>query len=165
MRAKERRGATGPATQTMRIRSVRAATRFQWSVFHGRCRRNLIAGLVLSLLAGSYGAWAGYRFASHDDGAQAFDRAIVRLAAPMIRQPVHLRGIQPRNITEVYLISVIADERDALVGMTVLTLRAIIALTAGGLGLILLTAGATEWEIRSELNGAPEPPARLAGQS
>jgi len=142
----------------MRFRSVRAATRFRWSVFHGRCRRNLLVGLALLVLAAAYGAWAAYRFASGDDGARTFDRAIVQLAAPMIREPVHLRGIQPRNLTELYLVSVIADQRDALVGLTVLVLRSIIALTAGGLGLVLLTAGATEWEIRSELVPGPLSP-------
>jgi len=134
----------------MRIRSLRASTRFKWPVFRGRCRRNLLAGLVLFVLAGGYGSWAAYRFASGDDGGHAFDRAVVQLAPPMIREPRHLSGVQPRNITEFYLLSVISDQRDALVGMTVLALRGIIALTAAGLGLVLLTAGATEWEIRSE---------------
>ncbi len=146
----------------MHIRSVRASTRFRWPVFRGRCRRNLLAGFLLFVLAAAYGTFAAYRFASDDDGAHGFDRAVVQLAAPMIRQPVHLRGIQPRNITELYLVSVIADQRDALVGMTVLALRGIIALTAAGLGLVLLTAGATEWEIRSEVNGAPAPAAPVA---
>lgn len=135
----------------MRIRSARASARFKWSVFRGRCRRNLVAGLILFVLAGTYGTWAAYRFASDDDGAHAFDRVIVRAAPPMIRQPPHLRGIRPRNITELYLVSVISDQRDALVGMTVLALRGIVALTALGLGLVLLTAGATEWEVRSEV--------------
>ena len=148
----------------MRIRSPRASTRFRWSVFHGRCRRNLLVGLVFFLLAAGYGSWAAYRFASGDDGEHTFDRALVRLAAPMIREPIHLRSVHPRNITEFYLLSVIADDRDALVGMTVLVLRVIIALTAGGLGLVLLTAGATEWEIRSEVSGAPASVAPVAGQ-
>jgi len=134
----------------MRIRSLRASTRFKWPVFHGRCRRNLLAGLLLFVLAGAYGSWAAYRFASGDDGGQTFDRAVVQLAPPMIREPRHLASVRPRNITEFYLLSVISDQRDALVGMTVLALRGIIALTAAGLGLVLLTAGATEWEIRSE---------------
>ncbi len=48
------------------------------------------------------------------------------------------------------MVTVISDQQDVLVGMTVLLLRLVIALTAGGLGLVLLTAGATEWEVRSE---------------
>jgi len=134
----------------MRIRSLRAATRFEWSVFRGRCRRNLLAGLVLFAMAGGYAAWAAYCFASDDDGERGFDAAIVQAAPPMLKQFPHLRGVHARNITETYLLSVIADQRDALVGMTVLALRGIIALTAAGLGLVLLTAGATEWEVRSE---------------
>ena len=43
-------------------------------------------------------------------------------------------------------------------GLTLLALRLILAVTAGGFGLILLTAGSTEWEIRSEAGPGPDPP-------
>jgi len=42
-------------------------------------------------------------------------------------------------------------------GIVVLMLRAIITLTVAGLSLVALTAGATEWEIRSALQGRPAP--------
>lgn len=47
--------------------------------------------------------------------------------------------------------------QDALFGMTVLALRLIVALTVAGLGLVLLTAGSTEWELRSELAATSTP--------
>ncbi len=134
----------------MQIRSLRASTRFKWAAFRGRCRRNLLVGLALFLLAGLYGTWAAHRFAARGDDALAFDGALTRLAQPMVRQPAQLRTIRARNTTELYLLSIIADQRDELADMTVLALRCIIAATAAGLGLVLLTAGATEWEVRSE---------------
>jgi hypothetical protein len=136
----------------MQIRSLRASSRFKWSVFRGRCRRNLLVGLVVFVLAGLYGTWAAHRFAARSDDTHAFDRALTQLAQPMVRQPAQLRTIEPRNITELYLMSIISDQRNALAGITVLMLRCIFALTAAGLGLVLLTAGATEWEVRSEVD-------------
>ena len=64
--------------------------------------------------------------------------------------PVHLRAYVPQNDRELYLAAVISDQHDMINGLTVLALRLILAGTAGGFGLILLTAGSTEWEIRSE---------------
>jgi hypothetical protein len=39
------------------------------------------------------------------------------------------------------------------IALTVLMLRMVAAATAGGIGLVLLTAGSTEWELRSETAG------------
>jgi hypothetical protein len=50
-----------------------------------------------------------------------------------------------------YLATVISDQHDMINGLTVLALRMVLALTAGGFGLVLLTAGSTEWELRSEV--------------
>ncbi len=105
---------------------------------------------MLCLLAVGYAAWAGARFSHRGADDHAFDRPLVRVADRMIASPVHLRTIRPQNTRELYLVTVIADQRDVMVGLTVLLLRLVVALTAAGWGLVLLTAGATEWEIRSE---------------
>ncbi len=134
----------------MSILAARVSTRFKWSVFRGRCRRNLLAGLLLFVAACAYGFWAARHFAVRGADAHVFDQPLVRLAQPIVGQPYHLRWIQPQNKRELYLVTVISDQRDVLVGMTVLVLRLIIVLTSAGLGLVLMTAGATEWEVRSE---------------
>jgi hypothetical protein len=48
-----------------------------------------------------------------------------------------------------YLVTAISDQQDTLHGLTLLVLRLIVAITFGGFGLVLVTAGATEWELRS----------------
>ncbi len=129
---------------------ARTSTRFNRAVFRGRCRRNLLAGLAICVLAGLYATWAAGRFARRGADAHVFDHPLVQLADSMIAQPAHLRTIQPQNNRELYLVTVISDQRDVLVGMTVLVLRLFVVLTAAGWGLVLLTAGATEWEVRSD---------------
>jgi hypothetical protein len=133
----------------MSIRPARASQRFKWSVFHGRCRRNLLVGLVLCLVAGAYGTWAAHRLATRGADARAFDRPLVSLAQSLVRPPAGVRAIRPQNIREFYLLTAVSDQRDVLEGLTVFLLRLIIVMTAGALGIVLLTAGATEWEIRS----------------
>ncbi|HEY3383300.1 MAG TPA: hypothetical protein VGK32_16125 [Vicinamibacterales bacterium] len=134
---------------------VRLSVRFRRSVFTGRPRRNLVAGLVLAALALSYGVWAGARFAKRGADLTAFDQPVVQMASRLTRAPFHMRGVTPNNSTELYLVTVISDQQDVMFGMMVLVLRLIAVVTVGGLGLVLLTAGATEWEVRSE---APDPP-------
>ncbi len=141
----------------MRIRSIRASQRFHWSVFRGRCRRNLLAGLVLFILGGTYGTWGAGRLAARGADARTFDRPLVHLAKAMIRQPGSVRRMQAMNAREFYLLTVISDQRDVLEGMTVFILRLIISLTGAGFGMVLLTAGATEWEIRSEFAEGQRP--------
>ena len=135
----------------MRWTLKRATPRFHWSVLRGRCRRNLLGGLVLLLMAIAYGTWAGNRFRTRGADATAFDQPIVRAATQMVTAPPHLLGIKPQNDREVYLVTVVSDQQDVMLGLVVLLLRTIVALTVGGLGLVLTTAGATEWEIRSEV--------------
>ena len=134
----------------MQLRSKAAARRFQWAAFRGRCRRNLVSGLVLLAVVGAYGIWAGQRFSRRGADLSAFDQPLVRAAARMVPPPVHLRTIQPSNSRELYLATVVSDQQDVMFGLSVLLLRLIVTMTLGGLGLVLLTAGATEWEVRSE---------------
>jgi hypothetical protein len=142
----------------MRLRVPVRSPRFAWSVLAGRCRRRLAAGLVLLALSGGIAFFAGRQFAHRGADLRAPDQPLVRLAADLTRAPDAVRALEPRDDRELYLLAVISDQRDMLFGLTVLILRAIVALTVGGLGIVLLTAGSTEWEIRTELaasGGAP----------
>jgi hypothetical protein len=125
-------------------------TRFRWSALKGRCRRRLLGGLVLLAAAAAYAWFAGAHMASRGADDHAFDQPLVRMAARMNPPPAHLRAYAPQDERELYLAAVISDQQDMINGLTVLALRLILAATAGGCGLILLTAGSTEWEIRSE---------------
>ena len=125
-------------------------TRFRWSALRGRWRRRLLGGLVLLAAAAAYAGFAGAQMARRGGDDLAFDQPLVRMAARMNPPPAHLRAYAPQNGREVYLAAVISDQHDMINGLTVLALRLILAVTAGGCGLILLTAGSTEWEIRSE---------------
>jgi hypothetical protein len=129
-------------------------TRFRWSALKGRCRRRLLGGLVLLAAAAAYAWFAGAHMARRGADDHAFDQLLVRTAARMNRPPAHLRAYVPQNDRELYLATVISDQQDMINGLTVIALRLILAATAGGLGLILLTAGSTEWEIRSEARPA-----------
>jgi len=127
----------------MKPRFVRAALR-------GGCRRRLVAGVVLLALALGYGIFAGRQFGRRGGDDHAPDQLLVRAAHALTPAPRHLRSIEPVNDRELYLVTVISDQQDVTFGLTLLILRTIVALTFGGLGLVLLTAGSTEWEIRSE---------------
>jgi hypothetical protein len=124
-------------------------TRFRWSALRGRCRRHLVAGVLILAAAGGYAWFAGAHMARRGSDERAFDQPLVRLAVRLTPLPVHLFQHEPRNDRELYLATVIKDQRDMITGLTVLLLRMIIAVTAGGIGLVLLTAGSTEWELRS----------------
>ena len=125
-------------------------TQFRWSALKGRCRRRLAAGLLVLVAAAAYAWFAGSQMARRGSDEGAFDQPLVRFAARMNPLPPHLHQYQPQNDRELYLATVIKDQRDMLVGLTALMLRMIAAVTAGGIGLTLLTAGSTEWEVRSE---------------
>jgi hypothetical protein len=125
------------------------ATRFDRSLFRGRCRRNLLAGLVLVVLGVAYGTWGANQFGLRGADIRAFDQPVVRAAQRMVPPPKHLKDVWPENSRELYLAAVITDQQDVLLGLVLLMLRMIAALTAGGLGLVLVTAGATEWEVRT----------------
>ena len=133
----------------MAIRSARVSQRFRWSLFQGRCRRNLLVGLVLCVVAGAYGSWAAHRLANRGADARAFDRPLVSLAQSLVRPPAGVRAFRPQTTGEFYLLTEVSDQRDVLEGLTAFLLRLIIVMTGGALGMVLLTAGATEWEIRS----------------
>lgn len=124
---------------------------FIWSVLRGRARRRLGVGLVMMAVAIGYGAFAGIRFAARGADARAFDQPLVRVARVLTPLPGHLRTIQPENNRELYLVAVITDQQDVQFGLTLLILRMIVTLTVGGLGIVLVAGGSTEWEVRSEL--------------
>lgn len=128
--------------------------RFDRALFRGRCRRNLVAGVVLLAAAVAYGAFGAIQFARRGADATAFDRPLVRAAERMVPPPRDLAAVRPANDREFYLATVVSDQQDVMFGLAVFVLRMIVTLTVGGLGMVLLTAGATEWEIRSE---APSP--------
>jgi hypothetical protein len=124
--------------------------RFDRFAFRGRCRRNLLTGLVLMALGVAYGSWGAWQFGQRGADARAFDQPMVRAAQRMVPLPKHLKDVWPENSRELYLAAVITDQQDVMLGLVLFMLRMIAALTAGGLGLVLVTAGATEWEVRSE---------------
>ena len=124
-------------------------SRFRWSALHGRCRIRIAAGLIILVAAAGYAWYAGARFGTRSDDARVFDQPLVRLGHALTPPPP-LRGISPLNDRELYLVTVISDQQDIVFGLTMLVLRMIASATAAGIGLVLLTAGSTEWEIRSE---------------
>ena len=140
----------------MAFARTRPGSRFRWAALRGRCRRNLAAGLVLLAVAIVYGIYAGQRFGGRGNDRNNFDQPVVDLATRLNPPPAHLGSIQPRNNRELYLVTVVSDQQDIILGLTVLVFRMIATLTIGGLGLVLLSAGSVEWEVRSE-SCAPEP--------
>jgi hypothetical protein len=125
-------------------------TRFRWSALNRRARRRLAGGLVLLAAALAYAAFAGFGLASRAADERAFDQPLVRLATRMNPLPSDLFLYEPRSDREIYLAAAFRDQRDMSIALTAFVLRMIGAVTAGGFGLILLTAGSTEWEVRSE---------------
>lgn len=103
-------------------------------------------------VAAGYGIFSGQRFGRRGTDDRAFDQPVVRVARSMTPPPLHLRTIQPENNRELYLVTVIADQQDIMFGQTLLILRMILALTMGGLGIVLVAGGSTEWEVRSEMS-------------
>jgi hypothetical protein len=125
-------------------------TRFRWSALNRRARTRLAGGFVLLLAALAYAAFAGFGLASRAADERAFDSALVRLATRMNPLPGDLFLYEPRTEREIYLAAAFRDQRDMAVALTAFVLRMIAAVTVGGFGLILMTAGSIEWEIRSE---------------
>lgn len=106
------------------------------------------------LVSAGYGLFAGQRFGTRGSDTHVFDQPLVRLASRMTPSPWHLQSIRPENSRELYLVTVISDQQDVMFGLTLLLLRMIVTLTVGGLGVVLVAGGSTEWEIRSETAGA-----------
>ena len=100
-------------------------------------------------IAIAYGSWAGGRFSRRGADTHVFDWPVVRVATRLTGLPAALRGARPQNDRELYLLAVITDQQDVMFGMTVFMLRMIVTLTVGGLGIALIAAGSTEWELRS----------------
>src|SRR3972149_9503521 len=125
-------------------------TRFVWSAFRGRCRRRVLTGLLLMIVAAVYGGFAGQRVGRRGADDRGPDQPIVRLARSMTTSPTHMRAIHPANNRELYLVTVISDQQDIMFGQTLLILRMILSLTIGGLGVVLVAGGSVEWEVRSE---------------
>jgi hypothetical protein len=100
-------------------------------------------------LAIAYGAWAGSHFGRRGADEHVFDWPVVQVAARLTDLPTDLHGTQPQDNQELYLLAVITDQHDVMFGMTVFMLRMIATLTVGGLGIVLVAAGSTEWELRS----------------
>ncbi len=125
-------------------------SRFRWSALRGRCRVRILVGLAVLLLALAYTSYAGQRFGHRGYDDRGFDTPIVRLAHTFTPPPRHMRDMTAENERELYLITVISDQQDVVFGLTAFLLRMVVSTTIAGFGLILLTAGSTEWEIRSE---------------
>ena len=125
-----------------------------WPALQGRCRRRLAVGLIMMAVAMAYGAWAGSHFGHRGPDTRALDWPVVQVAARLTGLPTAVSGIRPHDDRELYLLAVITDQHDMMFGMTVFMLRMIATLTVGGLGIALIAAGSTEWELRSR---TPEP--------
>jgi hypothetical protein len=123
---------------------------FSWSEFNGRCRARLLAGLALMVLGLGYATWGTARLAGADVRSR-IDGPVVDFARRLVAPPQLPHGFRAANDRERMLVGALVGRQDALFGLTLLVLRSIVAMTVAGLGLVLLTAGSTEWEIRSEL--------------
>jgi hypothetical protein len=125
-------------------------TRFRWSALNRRARQRLLGGALLLVAALAYAGFAGAGLARRGADERAFDQPLVRLAVHMNPLPPHLFMYEPQTDGETYLAAAFRDQRDMSIALTALVLRLIAAVTAGGFGVILMTAGSIEWEIRSE---------------
>ncbi|MGE0448912.1 MAG: hypothetical protein AB7Q29_04945 [Vicinamibacterales bacterium] len=129
----------------------RRPSRFDRRLLRGRALRNLAGGLLLLTIGLGYGTWSTARLAMRGAERTTFDGAVVRFAGSIVRAPDVRPSFRAKTGDEAYLLAVINDQQDILFGLTLLLLRLLIAGTSAGLGLVLSTAGATEWEVRSEL--------------
>ena len=134
----------------MRSDALPIFTRYRWSALTRRARRRLVGGSVLLLAALGYAGLGGFNLARRGADERAFDQPLVRLAVRMNPLPVHLFMYQPQTDRELYLAAVVRDQRDLVIALTAFVLRMIASVTLGGVGLILMTAGSIEWEVRSE---------------
>ena len=125
--------------------------RFLWSALNARARRRHVAGAALLLTALVYAAFGGFALARRGADDRAFDQPVVKLAVRLNPLPSHLFMYEPRTDRELYLAAAFRDQRDMAIGLTAFVLRMIVSVTAGGFGLILMTAGSIEWEVRSEI--------------
>jgi hypothetical protein len=124
-----------------------------------------LAGLLLGLLGLGYGVWATKRLGQRGADRQAFDRPMVTAAARLVTAPDRRPAFEPHTTNELFLLAVITDQQDIVYGLTLLALRLLAAGTVAALGLVLITAGSTEWEVRSETGPSDRPaPHRMASR-
>jgi hypothetical protein len=133
------------------------ASPFHWSAFRGRARTRVLFGVAVLAVALAYGTWATRRLGERGAERATFDQPLVRTAARLIQAPDRLPRIEPRTSVEVELLAVARDQQDVLFGLTVLLLRLLLTGTVAGLGMVLLTAGSTEWELASAAARAAAP--------
>ncbi len=133
-------------------------SRFAWSLFTGRVRTRVLAGALVLAVALSYGGWAARRLGQRGSERQTFDHALVSAAGRIVQRPDRVPDVPTTTTLELELAAVARDQQDLLFGITVLLLRLVVTGTVAGVGLILLTAGSTEWELRSaDLRMPPTP--------
>ena len=123
---------------------------FLWSEFHSQARTRLLTGLVLLVIGLGYGSWAALRFGIRGSDAVGFDRPIVDAARSLVPAPVVTQTMRPTNNRELVMMGAVFGQHDTVVGSYCAAVAVIAALTVVGFGLVLLTAGSTEWEVRSE---------------
>jgi hypothetical protein len=124
--------------------------RFRRSALRGRAGRRLAAGLVLLMLAGGHAIWAARHLSVRGSDDKAFDQVLVSAARSVTAIPDEAERFSPQSDRELYLKAVLTDQQDLTFGMALFMLRLIVTVTIGGIGMVLLTAASTEWEIRSE---------------
>lgn len=110
----------------------------------------MIGGLLLLALASTHGLWAARHLAVRGSDARAFDQVLVRAAREAAPLPALVERITPQNDNELYLKAVITDQQDLMFATVLFVLRMVVTVTLSLLGMVLLTAGSIEWEIRSE---------------
>ena len=128
---------------------------FVWEEFKGRARRRLAAGLVVLLVGLVYAGWAGARLARKGSERAPFDAVLVAPAAASVPVPYVSEHLRPGTPREAFLMTTVAMQHDSVQGLVVFLTRCAVALTIAGCGLVLLTAGSTEWELRSRLRVPP----------
>jgi hypothetical protein len=124
-------------------------------VLRGRVRRRLLAGLVLLVAAGGHSIWAAQHLAVRNSDERAFDQVLVSAARSVTALPAPVRALAPQSGRELYLKAVLTDQQDLMFGMALFMLRMIVTVTVAFLGMVLVTAASTEWEIRSTSNPNP----------
>lgn len=125
-------------------------TRFSMAAFRGRVRTRVLVGVLALSVGLGYGTWATRRLAQRGSERNTFDQVIVSATGRIVQRPDRMPALRTRTSLELELDAVARDQQDLLFGLAVLLARLIVTGTIAGVGLVLLTAGSTEWEVRSE---------------
>lgn len=110
---------------------------------------------MLLLVAGGHAIWAARHLSVRGSDDGAFDQVLVSAARSVTTIPEEAQRLTPQSDRELYLKAVLTDQQDLTFGMALFMLRMMLTVTIGGLGMMLLTAASTEWEIRSAAGPAP----------